>query len=429
MVTSDLSAAVSLRMKTGHAASALKLMGLATGFLVYVSLFGSIRLWSVVVGFSIGWVFFWSANRLPWGGTVVVGSWTCLTAIYGLLAFYFILEDYRKYEITWMSSCGHAAIVLPLVFSARGLLARRNSLSANAAALWPPLPRSKVRPRFLNKWSIRGRLFVLLALVLLLLWFFSRTQEHPHSHSSMPGEELGEGIGSLVVALAIWAAATRVYRRGRRYAMLPGEGLQKTDGRRPVLYLRSFQDDEGLKVWARNTDGRILPERLIKISFEELVTDHLWLYGPVRTIGDPRKRKGPPSLGAARDFASDDNWHDTVDQLMRQSSMIVMLLGRTDSLLWEFDRVVGFGLTHKLILVFPPLPAAELSARWERIAERARGLGLTSEPKFVSTRGLVWAGANGHFLQARKHDDWTYETVLDAAAVSISGSPENRHRE
>lgn len=31
-------------------------------------------------------------------------------------------------------------------------------------------------------------------------------------------------------------------------------------------------------------------ERLVKISFEELVTDHLWGYGPVVAIGDPRAK-------------------------------------------------------------------------------------------------------------------------------------------
>ena len=55
----------------------------------------------------------------------------------------------------------------------------------------------------------------------------------------------------------------------------------KKDRRPIVLYLRSFQDDSEIKMSARVANGRILPERLIKIPFEEVVTDHLWGYGPV----------------------------------------------------------------------------------------------------------------------------------------------------
>jgi hypothetical protein len=91
----------------------------------------------------------------------------------------------------------------------------------------------------------------------------------------------------------------------------------------------------------------------------------------------------------------------------------------SEGLVWEFERVASLGLMQKLVLLFPPLPAEELKIRWAKIVGRARALGLTSEPEFREVRALVWTRAGGHFLTAGKHDDWTYETVLDAAAASM----------
>jgi hypothetical protein len=160
--------------------------------------------------------------------------------------------------------------------------------------------------------------------------------------------------------LLIWLWMVRIYRRARRHAMLRASEVVRADPRATVLYLRSFKDDRAIRVRARATDGRILPERLLRIPFEEVITDHLWSYGPVVAIGDPALKDERAPLGAARDFAADTEWQAKAVDLMRAASIVVAAIGQTEGFAWEIDRIVNAGLRSKLILLVPPVGAGAL---------------------------------------------------------------------
>jgi hypothetical protein len=51
----------------------------------------------------------------------------------------------------------------------------------------------------------------------------------------------------------------------------------------------------------------------------------------------------------------DGSWQQKVEYLMKQASIIVLVVGRTEGLAWELSRLVELGLTHKLVLLLPPL--------------------------------------------------------------------------
>ena len=103
-------------------------------------------------------------------------------------------------------------------------------------------------------------------------------------------EYAGDITGSLFWCCGLVYLEVRIYRRARRNAMLPGSTLINKDPRPYILYLRSFEDDTRIKRSARTTNGRIILERLVKLSFEEIVTDHLWGYGPVLALGNLQAR-------------------------------------------------------------------------------------------------------------------------------------------
>jgi hypothetical protein len=128
-------------------------------------------------------------------------------------------------------------------------------------------------------------------------------------------------------------------------------------------------DDRGIKLRARATDGRILLESLIKISFEELVTDHLWRYGPVLAISNPRAKDKILPLGAARERAADASWQEKATDLMQQASMIVATAGGTQGPVWEIERIVSLGFRSKLVLLLPPVANKELEERWQSHAQ------------------------------------------------------------
>ena len=268
-------------------------------------------------------------------------------------------------------------------------------------------------PKLVNKRSISGRIFILFApLPYLLVWAASKV-----SYNGDAVYVLGQRTGAIGMALGAFVWGIHIYRRARKEAMLPGGELVKKDNRPIVLYLRSFHDDTGIKLRARATDGRILLERFVKISFEELVTDHLWGFGPVLAIGDPGARGRPAPLGAARHFVTDASWQKTATHLMLQASMIV---AATPGLAWEIGTIVERGIMAKLVLVLPPLESGELEARWQFLLTSALGGSLPSQIDLPRTRAVVFPGGRPVLITGNRRNEWTYEAVLDEAALLIA---------
>jgi hypothetical protein len=215
--------------------------------------------------------------------------------------------------------------------------------------------------------------------------------------------------------LAIWLWVARIYRHSRRNAMLPGTDLERSDPRKPILYLRSFQEDNRSKLWARATDGRIFLERFVRITFEELVTDHLWGYGPVVAIGDPAGRNKLAPLGAARAYATNTEWQRIAIASMQRASIIVAIAGNTQGLIWEIETIVRLGLGQKLVLLFPPARTDELRRRWQFLVHSISVVNLPAEIDLVHTRAVLWPDGNPVLISADGQNDWTYEAVLDEA--------------
>lgn len=128
-----------------------------------------------------------------------------------------------------------------------------------------------------------------------------------------------------------------------------GEDLLKEDTRPPVLYLRSFNNDN-----LKNDSG--------KIKFLNVLTPldppdevdlcrFLFTYGPVIAIGKPGEEI--PPLGASRMYAG-ENWKEKICVLMDQSQYIIILLNNTNGLKWEISEAIRRSLINKTIFIMPP---------------------------------------------------------------------------
>jgi hypothetical protein len=201
--------------------------------------------------------------------------------------------------------------------------------------------------------------------------------------------------------------------------MLPGSVLTKKDTRPIVLYLRSFQDDSKIRLRARTANGRTLPERLLKIPFEEVVTDHLWGYGPVLAIGDPRTKSKRAPLGAARDYADDSTWQQKVIELMQEAALIVVIAGGTKGLAWEIDTIAKQGALWKLVVLLPPVGMQEVQSRWQELVSHVSNNALPTQIDFARARAVMFPKGTTAVIAGEKGTDWTYEAVLDQAALMI----------
>lgn len=138
------------------------------------------------------------------------------------------------------------------------------------------------------------------------------------------------GYGSLIYA--------RHYLRPDFCTLLAG------DSRPPVVFLRSFEDDEKLEY--RRADSS-----WYDFSLESRLGDHFSSIGPFIAVGKPGDEE--PHLGATRAPFSDEEWQGTVMDWMDQAVLIVIMIGRTHWVNWELRQTIERGYADKLIIVFP----------------------------------------------------------------------------
>jgi len=433
----DVSLPVRLRQRLGPAASSLEVVGLFSGAFLGATLAEYSLPVALCSASLVAWFGFRSARSLKAGSTFSFG----VAVVWWMIAAAFVAKQIASFRFGGYEAVGLLSMTVPTCLLARGLLAfwayrpvaRANHAAADPlrAQPWEGGARTKRRPRLLTLKSATAYAFLLVAPApYLLVWSVTR-------QSQIPADNVGDTIGYLAAQLGIGFLAVlwgvRLYRRARREAMLPGGELLKQDRRPLVLYLRSFRDDRIL-MRARATDGRILFERLAKISFEEVISDHLWGYGPVLAIADPNATPGPTPLGAARVYANDATWQERVIGLMHQASMIVAITGSGDGFAWEINTIARLGLLSKLVLVIPPAQYWRRPKHLPRTApwQLPVNFGATPIPPLEMdldrTRAAVFPRGCAALITADAANEWTYEAVLDEAALVIARDDAGRVR-
>ncbi|MFD8543254.1 transferase [Streptomyces sp. NPDC059649] len=145
------------------------------------------------------------------------------------------------------------------------------------------------------------------------------------------------GLAALGAGVLILRYCRPRSARGAAQALL-------ADGRQPVLYLRSFADDDTA---ASVDDG--VPVNIH--SREEQLAGALSAFGPVIAVGKPDEPL--PRLGAARVYLPPDDWQPVVLRLMELSQLIVLSLGSGEGLWWEVEQARATQPARKLVLLVP----------------------------------------------------------------------------
>ena len=128
------------------------------------------------------------------------------------------------------------------------------------------------------------------------------------------------------------------------YFQPDAKALLNSDRRPPILFLRSFTDDEK-KAYARGARA------LFDFSLESRLGGHFAKIGPFIAVGSPKDSS--PMLGAVRAKLSDDEWQGVVLGWMDASRLVILMAGSTQWVVWELSKVVQSGHVGKLIVMFP----------------------------------------------------------------------------
>jgi hypothetical protein len=180
-----------------------------------------------------------------------------------------------------------------------------------------------------------------------------------------------ESGGEVVIALVFVAlffagvyGGIQLIGIGRRMRAVPAEQQLQDDKRPPVLFLRSFEDDDLLDPTPRMIPmGDFFPRR-----YEESLVKPLKAIGPMVSIGRPGNKL--PMLGGARLFVDDRHWQQAVIHLRKHASAVVLMIGRTEGVWWEIESSIRDVEPEKLLFFFPYVDEPK---RRDTIAQRLLG--------------------------------------------------------
>lgn len=106
--------------------------------------------------------------------------------------------------------------------------------------------------------------------------------------------------------------------------------MMENDKRKPIFILRPFKSDNK-KIFPINYNNQT------HVDIESVLASALGNYGPVVAIGKPEEVLQP--RGAARLYV-DDTWKDTVELLVKYSSVVILIIDFTPGVKWEINKVL-----------------------------------------------------------------------------------------
>lgn len=161
------------------------------------------------------------------------------------------------------------------------------------------------------------------------------------------------GVASIALFLVggagLWASFA-LFRRGLRSLQRDAKDALREDDRAPILYLRSFIDDDARQDITRVKIGvqQFVPDP----RAEDALAPLLNCLGPFVAIGRPGEPL--PETGANRLYVNDGEWKEQVAELMARARLVV-ILGRatTEGVHWEIRQAVAALRPEQLVFFFP----------------------------------------------------------------------------
>jgi hypothetical protein len=227
----------------------------------------------------------------------------------------------------------------------------------------------------------------------------------------IPNMRAASCIGS-IVGSALWLPLWLLVLIGiagglrylaRRFSRTSLESMRSRDPRPPVLFLRSFSDDQ-VKLRRPRRNALV---RLILLGEPRPLLDHILLeegvrVGPVVAIGAPGGRQ---PFGAARAYVSDADWQQVVAELARTARMIVIAIDDTRGVNWELNEIHGQRYAAKVLHLMPPRLTEPGEAR--RVIGLARAASDHVSTQFEALHGFLQTSARRCIGWYLRHDGTT----------------------
>ncbi len=170
---------------------------------------------------------------------------------------------------------------------------------------------------------------------------------------SLAGPDIGDEMVLVVLGLAFGGGYLLL--RGRRYATKIGSQVIANDHRPPIIYLRSFSEenleDSFLSYIKAAFTGRQISGDVPSWGPVEqyLLEQFFSKIGPYVAIGQPGQPI--PHAGAARIYYGDDEWRQGVIDIFDKARLVVIRAGQTAGLQWELEQLIKHVPARKILLI------------------------------------------------------------------------------
>jgi hypothetical protein len=200
--------------------------------------------------------------------------------------------------------------------------------------------------------------------------------------------------------------------------------LLEYDPRPPVVFLRSFTDDDRKIRMARTGD------KPVRIGFEDALSEIFCRIGPFIALGS--RKDFIPRLGAARSYRDDSVWQAKAERWMRDASWILYMLGFGESLKWETAQIARYRLFNKALFLFAPDLALTRTGKkrrlrnWNNFVQTFANTELHDALDAIDQSDAIalWVGADHHIFVVRASGQvfQEYELALRIALYCKNGS-------
>src|SRR5215471_8595627 len=153
-----------------------------------------------------------------------------------------------------------------------------------------------------------------------------------------------------VLSATVACCGAFLYWRGRQYAAQASAESIITDAKPHLLYLRPFRSDYTTLKGAFGAYS-------LETTEEEQLADVLRPFGELVAIGRPGESL--PTPGAARIYASDEEWKSVVKRQMQTTRLVVIRAAVGENVLWELTQAVGTLEPQKLLILVLEMEAKD----------------------------------------------------------------------
>jgi hypothetical protein len=228
------------------------------------------------------------------------------------------------------------------------------------------------------------------------------------------GGFLAKGAGAGLASGWFARRFDRSYRKLLGILSYRAQEVRAQDRRPPILYFRSFMDEELMLERPLSMVQRL---RQGSRTLEEVVVDRLWSDGPVIAVGRPVAEISP--LGAAREYIEGPDWQARVSTLLAECSFAVTVLGETEGLLWEYRSLAAKRMP--LLVVLPHGTPEVLTHRWNAfcgVYPAALNIEVQSDGKGEFPLLVLFReGQSALVLTSKDQNELSYELGFDDARL------------